>query len=214
MLPPFNNVSLLNAADIQRDFSGSVLTLHAGTSRGSHFTFDFYIPSQVNWPPEMWNFVKWDAPGEVKMPTCNLALWCLSAERCNASDGKKNQREPRGNGLIRASGCMEICVCLCVSLSVRHCMCVFVSVFVCACLRGTVCSGTGGLSGWICQKPGAVLCTIRIKVAISGCYLLRDVLCSQFWWPLLSSPLTKAEMACVAAEYLRWDLFSLTDQLL
>ncbi|KAI9514100.1 hypothetical protein NQZ68_036161 [Dissostichus eleginoides] len=37
-----------------------------------------------------------------------------------------------------------------------------------------------GLSGWIGKEPGAALCTIRIKVAISGCYLLRDVLCSQF----------------------------------
>lgn len=38
----------------------------------------------------------------------------------------------------------------------------------------------GGLLGWVFQKPGAVLCTIRIKVSISGCYLLRDVLCSPF----------------------------------
>lgn len=46
-----------------RSLSLSHLSLHAGTSRGSHFTFDFYFPSQLNWPPEMWNFVKWDAPG-------------------------------------------------------------------------------------------------------------------------------------------------------
>lgn len=97
---------------------------------------------------------------------------------------------------------------MCVCLSVCHCMCVSVSVFVCACLRRTACSGTGGLSGWIRQEPGAVLCTIRIKVAISGCYLLRDVLCSQFWWPLRPSPLNQAEMACAAAEWLGWDLFS------
>lgn len=78
---------------------------------------------------------------------------------------------------------------MCVCLSVCHCVCVSVSVYMCACLRRTACPGTGGLSEWIHQKPGAVLCTIRIKVAISGCYLLRDVLCSQFWWPLRPSPL-------------------------
>lgn len=93
---------------------------------------------------------------------------------------------------------------MCVFLSVCHCMCLSVSVFVCACLRRTTCPETGGLSGWICQKPGGTLCTIRIKVAISGCYLLRDVLCSHFWWPLRPSPLSKAEMAC--SEYLGWDL--------
>lgn len=57
----------------------------------------------------------------------------------------------------------------------RYYVCVFLLVTVSVCLRTTK-----GLSGWIRQKPGAVLCTIRIKDAISGCYLLRDVLCSQF----------------------------------
>lgn len=65
----------------------------------------------------------------------------------------------------------------------RYYVCVFLLVTVSVCLRTTVCLGTKGLPGWIRQKPGAVLCTIRIKDAISGCYLLRDVLCSQFWWP-------------------------------
>lgn len=62
----------------------------------------------------------------------------------------------------------------------RYYVCVFLLVTVSVCLRTTVCLETKGLSGWIRQKPGAVLCTIRIKDAISGCYLLRDVLCSQF----------------------------------
>ena len=61
------------------------------------------------------------------------------------------------------------------------CMCVFLSVTAGVCASGgMLVQGQGGLSGWIRQKPGVVLCTIRIKVAISGCYLLRDALCSQF----------------------------------
>lgn len=93
---------------------------------------------------------------------------------------KKGGKNTRGNGLIRADGCMGMYVCASFRLSVHVCVGVCLRVCVCVCLRTTARSGTGGLSGWIRQKPGAVLCTIRIKVAISGCYLLRDVLCSQF----------------------------------
>lgn len=46
----------------------------------------------------------------------------MSAERSKASDEKK-----RGNGLIRADGCIDICVCL----SVCHCMCMSICVSVC-----------------------------------------------------------------------------------
>ena len=85
---------------------------------------------------------------------------------------------------VRGDVCVSVCPSLrvCVFLSVSACVCVSlcVSVFVCACLGRPACSGAGGLSGWIHQKPEAVLCTIRIKVAISGSYLLRDVLRSQF----------------------------------
>ncbi len=111
------------------------------------------------------------------MPSGNLALWRLSAEGRNTSEkyGKQQKNKRKWvNQSRRVHGDM------CVRVSVCHCMCVSESVFVCACLGKTACSGTGGLSGWIRQKPEAVLCTIRIKVAISGCYLLRDVLCSQF----------------------------------
>lgn len=67
--------------------------------------------------------------------------------------------------LIQADKDIYMCVCVCVRLPREERL-----------LRDRV----GGLSRWICQKPGAVLCTIRIKVSISGCYLLRDVLCSPF----------------------------------
>lgn len=86
---------------------------------------------------------------------------------------------------------MDICVSFCPSL--RVC----VSICVCSYLRRIACSRMGGLSGWIRQRPGAELCTIRIKVAISGFYLLRDVLCSWFWWLLCPCPLNKTERACV-----------------
>lgn len=190
-LPSFNNVSLLSPAGL------SHLSLRAGTSRGSHFTFDFYFPSQLNWPPEMWNFVKWDAPGgshDANPQPAFVASVCRVEQSKWKTEKKKKNERKWVNQSRRVHG--DMCVCL----SVCHCMCVSVSVFVCACLRRTACSGTGGLSGWIRQEPGAVLCTIRIKVAISGRYLLRDVLCSQFWWPLRPSPLNEAEMACAAAE--------------
>lgn len=126
-------------------------------------------------------------------PWCQPAMHAFVVSVCREwGSNLKTEKIQKWNGLIRADGRMEIYVCVFVSLAVCHCMCVSVSVFAYVCLRRTACSGTGGLSGWIRQKPGAVLCTIRIKVAISGCYLLRDVLSSQFWWPLCPSPLKKS----------------------
>lgn len=155
MLPSFNNLSLLSAAGVL-SLSLSNLSLRACTSRGSHFRFDFYFPSQLNWPPEMWNFVKWDAPGEVTMPTCNLAVWRLSAERSKANDERerkkmRTKRNPRGNGLIRADGCMEIRVC--VFLSVTGCVCPCLSMSVRA-SGGLLARGQGGSQDGFVRSQG------------------------------------------------------------
>lgn len=117
------------------------------------------------------------------MPTCKRLL----------QRGVNKRKMEGGGALIQADKYMKVCVCVHGCLSVWHCL------LVCVCLpqEDSLLRDRwgGGLLGWICQKPGAVLCTIRIKVSISGCYLLRDVLYSPFWWPRRPNPL-KTEMAC------------------
>lgn len=144
-LPSFNNVSLLSAAGL------SHLSLRAGTSRGSHFTFDFYFPSQLNWPPEMWNFVKWDAPGGSHDANPQPAF---VASVCRVEQSKwktEKKKKTRGNGLIRADGCMEICAC--VFLSVTACVCLCLSLCVRA-SGGLLARGQGGSQDGFVRSQG------------------------------------------------------------
>lgn len=80
-------------------------------------------------------------------------------------------------------------VCVYIFLSVRACV---RADCLCVRLKRNACSGDSARGGALRMDSSearscAVLCTIRIKVAISGHYLLRDVLSS-----VLMAPPTKS----------------------
>lgn len=88
----------------------------------SHLTFLFSLSTKL------WNFVKWDDPGDVTMPTCHLAVCHLSAQEGKASTenrekGKNKWKWVKQRGRVHGNMCVFLsvttCVCLCLSLCVR-----------------------------------------------------------------------------------------------
>lgn len=117
-LASFTNVSLLSVA--QKDCAVSTRPLCAGTSRGSHFMFDFYFHSRLNWPPEMWNFVKWEALGESwYRPAARLCGFVCEWWKKERKWVNQSQRVHRYLCVcfVIACVCPSVCVCVCVHAS-------------------------------------------------------------------------------------------------
>lgn len=87
---------------------------------------------------------------------CQPAAWlcgvCLQrGVKQTMKGGKKKLEKIRGNGLIRADGCMEICVC--VFLSVTACVCPCLSLCVRA-SGGVLARGQGGSQDGFVRSQG------------------------------------------------------------
>lgn len=168
----------------------SNLSYRAGTFRGSHYTFDFYFPSQLNRPPEMWNFVKWDTSrGKSRWQPapwlCGICLQTKSTESNKQRTGKTRRNE-RVNQIWWMEG-DTMCVSFCLSL------------YPCASGRLFAWGQRGSQDGFVRSRG---LCCAPLGSRM----LFQDATCwgmysaHSFDGPLRSSPLNRAEMASAAAE--------------